>query len=132
MLCCLHRHTLFTEQNKKYIYAKQKKNTQKKKNNIFCCTLFLSEPLFFNACFLFCPFCMQGFGFVTFANSSDAERARERLHGTVVEGRKIEVCMNRFFITTPLFPLNFPNKTKILDKFPLPFPRQNILDVSFI
>jgi len=33
----------------------------------------------------------QGFGFVTFANSNDAERARERLHGTVVEGRKIEV-----------------------------------------
>lgn len=37
---------------------------------------------------------MQGFGFVTFANSADADRARERLHGTVVEGRKIEVCMN--------------------------------------
>lgn len=36
---------------------------------------------------------MQGFGFVTFANSADADRARERLHGTVVEGRKIEVCM---------------------------------------
>uniref|UniRef100_A0ABD2WA06 RRM domain-containing protein n=1 Tax=Trichogramma kaykai TaxID=54128 RepID=A0ABD2WA06_9HYME len=33
----------------------------------------------------------KGFGFVTFANCSDADRARERLHGTVVEGRKIEV-----------------------------------------
>ncbi|XP_067647063.1 uncharacterized protein Rbfox1 isoform X2 [Eurosta solidaginis] len=33
----------------------------------------------------------KGFGFVTFANSNEAERARERLHGTVVEGRKIEV-----------------------------------------
>ncbi|KAE8745096.1 hypothetical protein FOCC_FOCC008271, partial [Frankliniella occidentalis] len=32
----------------------------------------------------------KGFGFVTFANSADADRARERLHGTVVEGRKIE------------------------------------------
>ncbi|KAL6445438.1 hypothetical protein ACFW04_002312 [Cataglyphis niger] len=32
-----------------------------------------------------------GFGFVTFANSADADRARERLHGTVVEGRKIEL-----------------------------------------
>ncbi|ETE62821.1 hypothetical protein L345_11421, partial [Ophiophagus hannah] len=32
-----------------------------------------------------------GFGFVTFENSADAERAREKLHGTVVEGRKIEV-----------------------------------------
>ncbi|KAK2714819.1 hypothetical protein QYM36_009130 [Artemia franciscana] len=33
----------------------------------------------------------KGFGFVTFANSSDADKAREKLHGTVVEGRKIEV-----------------------------------------
>ncbi|BES95918.1 RNA recognition motif. (a.k.a. RRM, RBD, or RNP domain) [Nesidiocoris tenuis] len=33
----------------------------------------------------------KGFGFVTFANSNDADTARERLHGTVVEGRKIEV-----------------------------------------
>ncbi|KAF4523444.1 hypothetical protein B566_EDAN010377 [Ephemera danica] len=32
----------------------------------------------------------KGFGFVTFASSADAERAREKLHGTVVEGRKIE------------------------------------------
>lgn len=34
---------------------------------------------------------MQGFGFVTFENSADADRAREKLNGTVVEGRKIEV-----------------------------------------
>ncbi|XP_076459538.1 RNA binding protein fox-1 homolog 2-like isoform X4 [Babylonia areolata] len=33
----------------------------------------------------------KGFGFVTFANSVDADRAREKLNGTVVEGRKIEV-----------------------------------------
>uniref|UniRef100_A0A3P8SS32 RNA binding protein fox-1 homolog 1 n=1 Tax=Amphiprion percula TaxID=161767 RepID=A0A3P8SS32_AMPPE len=33
----------------------------------------------------------QGFGFVTFEHSVDADRAREKLHGTVVEGRKIEV-----------------------------------------
>lgn len=33
----------------------------------------------------------QGFGFVTFETSADAERAREKLHGTLVEGRKIEV-----------------------------------------
>ncbi|KAL2298826.1 hypothetical protein Nmel_014432 [Mimus melanotis] len=32
----------------------------------------------------------KGFGFVTFENSADADRAREKLHGTVVEGRKIE------------------------------------------
>ncbi|XP_076309228.1 RNA binding protein fox-1 homolog 1-like isoform X2 [Tachypleus tridentatus] len=32
-----------------------------------------------------------GFGFVTFASSADADRAREQLNGTVVEGRKIEV-----------------------------------------
>ncbi|XP_016313590.1 RNA binding protein fox-1 homolog 2 isoform X2 [Sinocyclocheilus anshuiensis] len=33
----------------------------------------------------------KGFGFVTFEASADAEKARERLHGTIVEGRKIEV-----------------------------------------
>ncbi|KAI3353274.1 hypothetical protein L3Q82_019812, partial [Scortum barcoo] len=33
----------------------------------------------------------KGFGFVTFESSADAERAREKLHGTLVEGRKIEV-----------------------------------------
>ncbi|KAB7493736.1 RNA binding protein fox-1-like protein 3, partial [Armadillidium nasatum] len=33
----------------------------------------------------------KGFGFVTFASASDADRAREALNGTVVEGRKIEV-----------------------------------------
>ncbi|XP_038129680.1 RNA binding protein fox-1 homolog 2-like isoform X2 [Cyprinodon tularosa] len=33
----------------------------------------------------------KGFGFVTFENSADAEKAREKLHGTQVEGRKIEV-----------------------------------------
>merc|ERR1711981_1066346 len=33
----------------------------------------------------------KGFGFVTFANSSDADRAREQLHASVVEGRKIGV-----------------------------------------
>ncbi|XP_028312089.1 RNA binding protein fox-1 homolog 2-like isoform X7 [Gouania willdenowi] len=33
----------------------------------------------------------KGFGFVTFETSADAEKAREKLHGTLVEGRKIEV-----------------------------------------
>ena len=46
------------------------------------CTFLMHAPYF--------P-CMQGFGFVTFANSADADRAREKLNGTVVEGRKIEV-----------------------------------------
>ncbi|TRY66697.1 hypothetical protein DNTS_011625 [Danionella cerebrum] len=32
----------------------------------------------------------KGFGFVTFETSADAEKAREHLHGTIVEGRKIE------------------------------------------
>lgn len=31
--------------------------------------------------FLVLSYRMQGFGFVTFANSSDAERARERING---------------------------------------------------
>ena len=33
----------------------------------------------------------KGFGFVTFASTSDADKAREQLNGTIVEGRKIEV-----------------------------------------
>ncbi|XP_029440824.1 RNA binding protein fox-1 homolog 1-like isoform X2 [Rhinatrema bivittatum] len=33
----------------------------------------------------------KGFGFVTFESSAEADRAREKLNGTVVEGRKIEV-----------------------------------------
>ncbi|CAF4724448.1 unnamed protein product [Rotaria socialis] len=32
----------------------------------------------------------KGFGFVTFASSDDADVARDKLHGAVVEGRKIE------------------------------------------
>lgn len=44
------------------------------------------------------PSCMQGFGFVTFENSADADRAREKLHGTVVEGRKIEVHVQNIFL----------------------------------
>jgi len=58
-----------------------------------------------------CPFClgMQGFGFVTFASSADADRAREKLHGTVVEGRKIEVCMphHHLPLSTYLYQLTF-------------------------
>lgn len=33
----------------------------------------------------------KGFGFVTFESSTEADRAREKLNGTIVEGRKIEV-----------------------------------------
>ncbi|KAF6036858.1 RBFOX2 [Bugula neritina] len=33
----------------------------------------------------------KGFGFVTFQHSTEADMAREKLNGTVVEGRKIEV-----------------------------------------
>ncbi|RXM33834.1 Casein kinase I isoform delta [Acipenser ruthenus] len=33
----------------------------------------------------------KGFGFVTFETSVDADHAREKLNGTIVEGRKIEV-----------------------------------------
>lgn len=34
---------------------------------------------------------LQGFGFVTFESAAEADRAREKLNGTIVEGRKIEV-----------------------------------------
>uniref|UniRef100_A0A3Q3JH55 RNA binding protein fox-1 homolog n=1 Tax=Monopterus albus TaxID=43700 RepID=A0A3Q3JH55_MONAL len=33
----------------------------------------------------------KGFGFVTFESATEADRAREKLNGTIVEGRKIEV-----------------------------------------
>ncbi|TNN81043.1 RNA binding protein fox-1 1-like [Liparis tanakae] len=33
----------------------------------------------------------KGFGFVTFETACEADRAREKLNGTIVEGRKIEV-----------------------------------------
>ncbi|XP_013399216.1 RNA binding protein fox-1 homolog 3 isoform X4 [Lingula anatina] len=52
----------------------------------------------------------KGFGFVTFQNSADAERAREKLNGTVVEGRKIEVnnatarIMTKKSPTAPVIP----------------------------
>lgn len=42
-------------------------------------------------CYISVFYIPQGFGFVTFENSTDAEKAREKLHGTLVEGRKIEV-----------------------------------------
>ncbi|CAF0738050.1 unnamed protein product [Adineta ricciae] len=35
----------------------------------------------------------KGFGFVTFACSEDADAAREKFHGAIIEGRKIEVNM---------------------------------------
>ena len=34
--------------------------------------------------------CLQGFGFVTFLDVGDAERAKKELHGKIVDGRKIE------------------------------------------
>lgn len=52
--------------------------------------------IIFNVDALFASFllyiCMQGFGFVTFATSADAERARQTVNGAVIEGRKVEVC----------------------------------------
>ena len=61
---------------------------------------------------------LQGFGFVTFANSSDADAAREALHATVVEGRKIEVgcsfCLRSLSVPS--------NQSSIV--FLLPSPQQ--------
>ncbi|XP_058851810.1 RNA binding protein fox-1 homolog 1 isoform X29 [Acipenser ruthenus] len=48
----------------------------------------------------------KGFGFVTFENSADADRAREKLHGTVVEGRKIEVNNATARVMTNKKPVN--------------------------
>jgi len=53
----------------------------------------------------------KGFGFVTFGNSADADEAREHLHGTVVEGRKIEVNNATARVQTKKVaaPLQLPN-----------------------
>ncbi|XP_078718013.1 RNA binding protein fox-1 homolog 3-like isoform X3 [Lampetra fluviatilis] len=48
----------------------------------------------------------KGFGFVTFENSGDAERAREKLHGSIVEGRKIEVNNATARVMTNKKPIN--------------------------
>ena len=57
----------------------------------------------------------KGFGFVTFANSSDADRAREQLHASVVEGRKIEVRHPNFLKSLKIEKKNhILNSTSIL------------------
>lgn len=57
------------------------------------CTLILTHDSLFSSC-------MQGFGFVTFESNAEADRAREKMNGTVVEGRKIEVCMNAILLSS--------------------------------
>uniref|UniRef100_A0A0N5AUI3 RRM domain-containing protein n=1 Tax=Syphacia muris TaxID=451379 RepID=A0A0N5AUI3_9BILA len=44
----------------------------------------------------------KGFGFVTMEKAADAEKARQELHGSTVEGRKIEVSGNLFFYLTAI------------------------------
>uniref|UniRef100_UPI00398E82D0 RNA binding protein fox-1 homolog 1-like isoform X4 n=1 Tax=Pristiophorus japonicus TaxID=55135 RepID=UPI00398E82D0 len=46
----------------------------------------------------------KGFGFVTFENTVDADRARDKLNGTIVEGRKIEVNNATARVVTPKKP----------------------------
>ncbi|RNA11981.1 RNA binding fox-1 -like protein [Brachionus plicatilis] len=59
----------------------------------------------------------KGFGFVTFATSTDAELAREKLHGTIVEGRKIEVNNATARVQNPnANPLNNLLKNGLLQK----------------
>merc|ERR1712018_415785 len=67
----------------------------------------------------------KGFGFVTSANSSDADRAREQLHASVVEGRKIEVNNATARVQTkkqsniqnglPIVPMICKNEARVLD-----------------
>lgn len=81
-------------------------------------------------------FGLQGFGFVTFETSADAERAKEKLHGTLVEGRKIEVthrphdflfffafiysfCSNFFFQKQQSFFFCFPTMSDYKNDFVL-------------
>ncbi|XP_051901954.1 RNA binding protein fox-1 homolog 3-like [Pristis pectinata] len=56
----------------------------------------------------------KGFGFVTFENSVDADRAREKLNATIVEGRKIEVNNATARVVTPKkSPASYINGWKI-------------------
>ncbi|VBB33723.1 unnamed protein product [Acanthocheilonema viteae] len=43
----------------------------------------------------------KGFGFVTMEKSADAEKARQELHGSSVEGRKIECLFSRAALVAP-------------------------------
>lgn len=71
--------------------------------------LFLSVPYTFSPPLCSVLLCThpQGFGFVTFETSTDADRAREKLNGTIVEGRKIEVLFSFSLLLIPIFPLLF-------------------------
>lgn len=77
--------------------------------------------------------CLQGFGFVTFESSADAERAREKLHGTLVEGRKIEVTRHPclLLLILFLFCLGFFLKKKS-DHFLLCFPSMSDYENEFV
>ncbi|MGH0165672.1 UNVERIFIED_CONTAM: hypothetical protein FKN15_070519 [Acipenser sinensis] len=50
----------------------------------------------------------KGFGFVTFESSLEADSARDKLNGTIVEGRKIEVRTGDFLIVFVYFVLPKP------------------------
>lgn len=59
---------------------------------------------------------MQGFGFVTFESAAEADRAREKLNGTIVEGRKIEVRESyvQFQISSSAFWLVIPDDSRLV------------------
>uniref|UniRef100_A0A8C6SYZ0 RNA binding protein fox-1 homolog n=1 Tax=Neogobius melanostomus TaxID=47308 RepID=A0A8C6SYZ0_9GOBI len=48
----------------------------------------------------------KGFGFVTFESAAEADRAREKLNGTIVEGRKIENRVCAKFVLLPVAHVN--------------------------
>ncbi|CAK9299760.1 unnamed protein product [Gordionus sp. m RMFG-2023] len=58
----------------------------------------------------------KGFGFITFKNSEDADKAREKLNGTIVESRKIEVNNATAKVQTnnKTKPLIIPNSLALL------------------
>ncbi|KAM9723007.1 RNA binding protein fox-1 homolog 1-like isoform 1-T1 [Menidia menidia] len=54
----------------------------------------------------------KGFGFVTFESATEADRAREKLNGTIVEGRKIEV--KKELLLFEIFHMYFQRKDSML------------------
>lgn len=78
---------------------------------IHCCSSLFSSPLLFPFSSIVSPssdvflsFSLsfsqpQGFGFVTFKRTSEADRAKFEMDGAVVDGRVIEVGRERFVAT---------------------------------
>ena len=76
----------------------------------------------------------KGFGFVTFAKGLEADKARDELHGTIVEGRKIEVkeAERGRTVGTALFPFFYLSFNLCRSIMPQPEYKPRNLTVSLV